>query len=179
MRTLRVIAILTLLAGPGAAQENSKPPAAVQAKDLLTMVRADHSLCLFDSALRSSGIAKIINGEGPFTVFALSNQAFANLPAEDLRTLVASPSAMYVLLAHYVIRGAVVKDDTVSMLSSKTLGGGNLRTDLRSEGIFVNGAKLNQPELRTTNGSIWVLDSFDPGLVHDAVALAKAIRRKK
>jgi uncharacterized surface protein with fasciclin (FAS1) repeats len=176
---VNILVILTLLAGLSSAQEIAQTPNASVAKDLLTTVRADRSLGFFDSAITSSGMAKMLNEKGPFTVFALSDHAFANLSKDDLGTLLANPSVMHVLLAHYIVRGAITKDDTASLLSAKTLAGVDLRTDVRSEGTYVNGAKLSQSEIRCTNGMIHVLDSLDPGLVHDAVALAIASRRGK
>lgn len=150
-----------------------------QSRDLLTVVQANHSLSMFVAAVRFSGMAKVLRDEAPLTVYALSNQAFANLPHDDLEALLANPAAMNILLAHYIARGSIRNDDTPSLLSARTLPGVKLRTDIRSEGSYVNGAKLSQLDLRCTNGRLHVLDAFDPRLVRDAVALAKANRREK
>ena len=172
-------ALLMMLASLAIAQDIARDPANKQAGDLLTVAEANHSISIFVTALRSSGIARMLQDQGPLTVFALSNQAFANLPKRDLDALLTNQAAMYVLLAHYIAHGSIPKDDTANLLSARTLMGAKLRTDIRSEGSYVNGAKLSQSEIRCTNGVIHVLDSFDPGLVHDAVALAKASGREK
>ncbi len=119
----------------------------------------------------------MLREEGPLTVFALSNRAFANLPKEDRETLLTDRAAMHFLLAHYIVRGLISTGD--SLLSARTLVGVKLRTDIRSEGSYVNGAKLNQADILCANGVIQVLDSFDPGLVHDAVATSKTNRKEK
>jgi uncharacterized surface protein with fasciclin (FAS1) repeats len=163
-------------------QSNPVPPinhTGSDSPDLLTVAEANHSLSMFVAAAQFSGLAKMLRNEGPLTVFALNNQAFANLPKDDLEALLTNRAAMHFLLAHYVTHGNIVKDDAASLLSARTIVGVKLRTDIRSEGSYVNGAKLSEGDIPCTNGMIHVLNSFDPGLVHDAVALAKASRRKK
>jgi uncharacterized surface protein with fasciclin (FAS1) repeats len=129
---------------------------------------------MFVTAVQSSGMAKTLREDGPFTVFALSNRAFANLPKEEMEALLSNPAAMHVLLAHYIAHGSISQDDTAELLSARTLLGVKLRTDIRSEGSYVNGARLNQTEIPCANGMIYVLDRFDPGLVHDALAFVRA-----
>lgn len=148
-------------------------------RDLLTVAQADHSLSMFVTAVRLSGMAKVLRDEAPLTVYALSDQAFANLAKDDREVLFTNPPAMNILLARYIARGSIRNNDTLSLLSARTLPGVKLRTEIRSEGLYVNGAKLSQLDIRCTNGRLHALDAFDPQLVRDAVALAKADRRKK
>ncbi|SRR6266849_6208874 len=175
MRNLKIVTIFMLLAAFAIAQD--APREASPAPDLLTTLQADRSLAIFVTAVQSGGMAKMLREEGPLTVFALSNRAFANLPKEDRETLLTDRAAMHFLLAHYIVRGIISTGD--SLLSARTLVGVKLRTDIRSEGSYVNGAKLNQADILCANGVIQVLDSFDPGLVHDAVATSKTNRKEK
>jgi uncharacterized surface protein with fasciclin (FAS1) repeats len=177
MKNLRIVAIFMLLAGLAFAQEVNSDPAGNSGRDLLSVARSDRSLAMFVAAVQSCGMAKMLRDEGPLTVFALSNRAFANLTKEDRETLLTDRAAMHILLAHYIVNGSVPADDPADLLSARTLVGVKLRTDLRSEGSYVNGAKLSPSEIRCLNGLIHILDSFDPGLVHDAVALAKNSRK--
>jgi uncharacterized surface protein with fasciclin (FAS1) repeats len=158
MKKVRIAVLMTVLAGLAIAQDT---------QDVFTEAQANHSLSMFVAAIRSSGMAKLLRDEGPLTVFALSNRAFANLPKEDLEALLTDRAAMHVLLSHYIARGSIN-----DLSSARTLLGGRLRTDIRSEGSYVNGAKLGQGGIRCTNGEIHVLDSFDLGLVRDATATA-------
>src|SRR5271155_3363778 len=119
MKTARIAAIVLLLAGLVAAQEGSRTNA-VPAGDLLTELRASHSLGLFASGIISAGPAKTLHEEeGPFTLFAVRNQAFANLPKEDRETLMTNPGAMHFLLAHYVVRGNVNVEDSAGLESAR------------------------------------------------------------
>lgn len=172
MRNLRIFAVLMLLAGLAMAQDVAQEPSSNQSRDLFSVAQSDRALSMFVTAVQSSGLAKMLREEGPLTVFALSNRAFANLPKEELEALMSNRAAMQVLLAHYIAHGNIPQDDTADLLSARTLVGVKLRTDIRGEGSYVNGAQLNQHGIPCANGTIYVLDRFDPGLVHDAVALA-------
>jgi uncharacterized surface protein with fasciclin (FAS1) repeats len=178
MRNVRIAAVLILLTGLASAQNATREATATQTQDLLTTAQADRSLAVFVMAVQSSGMAKMLREEGPLTVFALSNRAFANLPKEDRETLLTDRAAMHFLMAHYIIRGIIAADDTASLQSARTLVGVKLHIDIRSEGSYVNGARLGQADILCANGVIRVLDSFDPGWVHEAVAMAATNRKK-
>jgi uncharacterized surface protein with fasciclin (FAS1) repeats len=178
MKTARIAAVLMLLTGFAIAQDVAAP-AASGARDLLSVAQADRSLAMFVTAVQSSGMAKMLRDEGPLTVFALTNRAFANLVKEDREALMTNRASMHILLAHYIIHGSIASDDTADLRSARTLLGVKLRTDIRSEGFYVNGAKLGQDGFRCENGMIHVLDSFDPGFVRDAIAMSRKDQRAK
>lgn len=171
MKNLRIGTVLMLLTSLAIAQDVARDASANQSRDLFSVVQADRSLSMFVTAVQSSGLVKMLREEGPLTVFALSNRAFANLSKEDMEALLSNHAAMHVLIAHYIARGNIREEDTADLLSIRTLVGVKLRADIRNEGSYVNGAKLNRDEIPCANGTIHVLDRFDPGLVHDAVAL--------
>ena len=179
MNHVRSVAVFILLAGLAIAQDVTREATAMQTPDLFTTAQADRSLAMFVTAVQSSGMAKMLREEGPLTVFALSNRAFANLPKEDRETLLTDHAAMHLLMAHYITHGIIAADDTASLQSARTLVGVKLHVDIRSEGSYVNGAKLSPADILCGNGVIHVLDSFDPGWVHDAVAMARTAREKK
>jgi uncharacterized surface protein with fasciclin (FAS1) repeats len=178
MKRTGIAAIVVLLTGMGMAQDLASP-AASETRDLSSVAQADRSLAMFMTAVQSSGMAKMLRDEGPLTVFALSNRAFAKLLKEDREALIANRAAMHILLAHYFVRGSIARDDKTDLLSARTLMGAKLRADIRSEGFYVNGARLGQTGIRCTNGMIFVLDSFDPGLLHDAFAMSRTDQREK
>jgi uncharacterized surface protein with fasciclin (FAS1) repeats len=177
MRNVKVVTMFMLLAAFAIAQDALRE--ASPAPDLLSTLQADRSLAMFVTAVQSSGMAKMLREEGPLTVFALSNRAFANLPKEDRETLLTDRAALHFLMAHYMIRGVISASDAAGLQSARTLVGVKLHIDNRSEGSYVNGAKLSQSDIQCTNGIIHVLDSFDPGLVREAVAMARTNRKEK
>jgi uncharacterized surface protein with fasciclin (FAS1) repeats len=177
MKMQRITAALTLVAGLGIANYVTQNSARGQSGDLLTVAQANRSLSLFVMAMRSSGMAQMLRDDGPLTVFALSDRAFANLAKEDRDAILTNRVAMHVLLAHYIARGSIATN--ADLVSARTLLGTKLRIDIRDEGSYVNGAKLSQPGSTCTNGTIYILDFVDPGLIHDAIVLSGASRREK
>src|SRR5437763_10769512 len=111
MRNVKIAAVFILLAGLAMAQDVSREATSIQTQDLLTTAQADRSLAMFVTAVQSSGMAKMLREEGPFTVFALSNRAFANLPKEDRETLLTDRAAMHLLMAHYIVHGVIAGND--------------------------------------------------------------------
>lgn len=174
MRNLKIVVAVMLLAGVALAQNETVASAANPPQDLLSAAQSDRSLAMFVGAAQASGMAKILRDEGPLTIFAPSNRAFSVLSKADRETLLTDRAAMNFLLAHYIIRGAVSTGNMAEILSARTIAGAKLHIDLRREGTYVNGARLDQPAIRCANGEIHILDSFDPGLVHDAIVLSRA-----
>jgi uncharacterized surface protein with fasciclin (FAS1) repeats len=183
MNGLRIVALLTLLTSSAIAQDLSRQDVpqqytqdqSSQSRDLFTTIRAYDSLAMFVSAIQSSGMVKMLREEGPFTVFALSNRAFANLPKKDMEALLSNRAAMNILLAHYIVRGSI-SENPAELESARTLLGVKLRTDIRSEGIYINGAKFEGERTSCSNGAIYVLDRFDPAFVHDALTQIKSTK---
>jgi uncharacterized surface protein with fasciclin (FAS1) repeats len=163
------IGIIVVLSGLAIAHAQE----AVGSEDVLTAAGPDRSIGMFVDAVRSSAMAKMLREEGPFTLFAVRNQGFANLRKEDRETLMTNRGAMSFLLMHYVVRGNVNVDEVSSPESARTLDGMKLRVDAKTGGTYVNGSKLEQETIHCENGTIYVLGHFDPGWVHDAVAIAR------
>jgi uncharacterized surface protein with fasciclin (FAS1) repeats len=170
IRDLRIFGALLLLTSVALAQEiTRKSPN--QSRDVFAVAQSDNNLSMFVTVVQSSGMVKMLREEGPFTVFALSNRAFANLPKGEMEALFSNRAAMHTLLTHYIVRGNI--SDAAELSSARTLGGVKLRTDVRSEGYYVNGVEFERNEINCANGVIYVLDRFDPALLHDALALAE------
>ena len=165
MRILRVAGVLAMLATIAVAQEQRS------SADLLAAAEAEGSLNMFVVAAQSSGMAKMLKEEGPFTVFAPSDRAFINLPKEDRERLETNHLAMHMLLSRYIVRGAVA-GDAASLSSARTLIGVKLRTDEHQGTLYVNGSRLQRSEIACNNGTLHVVDRFDPELVHEAVVAA-------
>ncbi len=170
------VSMLIAMASPALAQDAARDSATTESRDLLTVSASDESLSMFVNLLRVSGLAKMLREENPLTVFALTNQAFANLQKEDREILLTDHAALNFLLEHYIVRETIVDNDPAKMSATRTLQGLKLRTEVKSEGLYVNGAKLGHSGVPCTNGTLYTLNSFDPALVYQAVALARSNR---
>lgn len=154
-----------MLASSASAQ--AKPAA----DNLLSVLSAHGDLHMFATAARQAGMGKMLQQEGPFTVFAPSDRAFLNLSKEDREALMTHPGAMHLLLARYLTQGWATP--SAGLKQQLTMAGVWLPADLRDGKWMVNSAELDAAAQHCSNGTIYVLNRFDPGLVHDAVEMTE------
>src|SRR5579863_7460875 len=146
--------------------------ATASSRDVVSTVETNPSLTMFVSQLKTTGLEATLKQAGTWTVYGLTDRAFANLSPKDAKALLSDPGAMHLLLSHYIVEGSISRADTVSLSSARTLLGMKLRADVRSDGVRVNGAIIGK-DTACTNGMVYTLDAFDPGLVKEAVRAAK------
>jgi uncharacterized surface protein with fasciclin (FAS1) repeats len=107
----------------------------------------------------AAGLADTLAGEGPFTVFAPTNDAFAAVPADVLEALAADTEALQKVLLYHVIVGAAVTSDQVAP-GEVEMGDGSLAT-LSAEGdaLFIDDAQIVATDIEASNGVIHVIDA--------------------
>ena len=110
------------------------------------------------TAVKEAGLVDVLKGEGPFTVFAPTDEAFAKIPAEQLTALLADPEALAKVLTYHVVPGKVMASDVVELDSAKTVEGSmvEISTD---DGVTVDGASVVQTDIEASNGVIHVIDT--------------------
>lgn len=110
------------------------------------------------AAVQAAGLVDTLNGEGPFTVFAPSDEAFAKLPAGTVEELLANPEELKKILTYHVVAGKVMSGDVVTMTSATTVQGGTVAIDA-SNGVKINESMVVTPDIECSNGVIHVIDS--------------------
>ena len=99
-----------------------------------------------------------LRGDGPFTVFAPSDEAFRKLP-ESIRTAITNDKqALTDLLSYHVVSGAVTASDVARLNSAETVQGSAVTIET-SNGVKVDGANVVLADIRATNGVIHVIDA--------------------
>lgn len=127
--------------------------------DLVDVASGNEDFSILVSALVEAELVTALQGDGPFTVFAPTNEAFAsllsqlNISAEDL---LAHPQLSEVLLYH-VVSGKVLSTDLSDGMTAETLQGESLTVDL-SMGVKINDSIVSLADLDATNGVIHVID---------------------
>lgn len=152
---LRLLFVLALVVGllPAAAlaqdQQTDIVDTAIAAGDFTTLV----------AAVQAAGLVDALKGEGPFTVFAPTDAAFAKLPAGTVDSLLADPEgALKQILLYHVVPGKVMSSDLSDGLTAATLQGEDVTFDLDG-GPKVNDANIVSPDIETSNGVIHVIDT--------------------
>jgi len=112
------------------------------------------------AALQAAGLVETLKGEGPFTVFAPTDEAFAKLPAGTVETLLKpeNKAKLVGILTYHVVSGNVKAADVVKLTSAKTVQGQTVAIDAK-DGVKVNNANVVKADIETSNGVIHVIDT--------------------
>ena len=110
------------------------------------------------SLVEEAGLAETLSGQGPFTVFAPTDEAFAKVPQKTLDSLAADPEALKAVLLYHVVDGEARASDVAELSSAETLNGGSVALETTEGSVKVNGAKVVQADVTASNGVIHVID---------------------
>jgi uncharacterized surface protein with fasciclin (FAS1) repeats len=110
------------------------------------------------AAVKAAGLAETLTGEGPFTVFAPTDEAFAKLPAGTVDALLKDIPKLKKILTYHVVAGKVMAADVAKMTSAKTVEGSAVKIDT-AHGVMINDSKVTTADIATDNGVIHVIDS--------------------
>jgi uncharacterized surface protein with fasciclin (FAS1) repeats len=113
------------------------------------------------AAVQAAGLVETLKGEGPFTVFAPTDEAFAKLPAGTLEDLLKpeSKDTLTAILTYHVVPGRVMAADVVGLDSATTVNGEDLSIEVEGDTVMVDGAAVVQADIECSNGVIHVIDS--------------------
>jgi len=126
--------------------------------DIVQTVLSNDDFSTLATAVSAAGLVDVLRGDGPFTVFAPTNAAFAALPAGTLNALLADVDALTEVLTYHVIGGEVLAGDLPGVVSAGTAAGYPVLFDL-SQGAKINGVNIVATDIRTRNGVIHVIDA--------------------
>ena len=112
------------------------------------------------SAVKAADLVETLSGPGPFTVFAPTDEAFANVPAETLQGLLKpeAKSQLVNVLTYHVVPGKVMASDVVKLTSAKTVQGQSVAISVNG-GVKIDGANVVTTDIECDNGVIHVIDA--------------------
>jgi uncharacterized surface protein with fasciclin (FAS1) repeats len=112
------------------------------------------------AAVKAAGLVDTLRGEGPFTVFAPTDEAFGKLPAGTVESLLKpeNKGKLQSILTYHVVPGKVMAAQVLNLTSAKTVNGQAI-TISTGDGVKVDGAKVLKTDIETSNGVIHVIDS--------------------
>jgi uncharacterized surface protein with fasciclin (FAS1) repeats len=111
-------------------------------------------------AVQATGLAEALRGEGPYTVFAPTDAAFASLPDGTLESLLADPTGQLTeILLYHVVAGEVLAADVADGLEASTLQGSSLGFAVDGNAVTVNGASIVATDILASNGVIHVIET--------------------
>ena len=152
------------------AEEVTEETVATDAGDIVAVASATEGFSTLVAALTAGGLVETLQGEGPFTVFAPTDEAFAALPEGLLEKLLLpeNKDVLVAILTYHVVAGKVMAADIVAG-DVPTVEGSNVTLDTMS-GVKVNAATVTTADVAASNGVIHVIDAV---IVPPTVDLAK------
>lgn len=134
---------------------------AASSADIVDTAVAAGNFTTLATALQAAGLIDALKGDGPFTVFAPSDAAFAKLPAGTVASLLKpeNKEKLKAILLYHVVSGKVTAADVMKLngQSVKTLEGGMLKVSTK-HGVRVDNANVSQTDIDASNGVIHVID---------------------
>tara|TARA_B110000503_G_scaffold24985_1_gene39432 strand:+ start:7102 stop:7647 length:546 start_codon:yes stop_codon:yes gene_type:complete len=114
------------------------------------------------AALQAAGLVEALSGDGPFTVFAPTNEAFAQLPEGTLEMLLIpeNKDKLVAILTYHVVSGTVMAADVVTLTEATSLEGDTISITATDEGVMVDGANVIATDIEASNGVIHVIDAI-------------------
>lgn len=134
--------------------------AAVKAGDIVDTAASSDQFSTLVAAVKAAGLVETLKGDGPFTVFAPTNAAFAALPAGTVENLLKpeNKDQLVAVLTYHVLPGKYMSGEIAGKTAEvATVQGSNLSIDATS-GVMVDGATVTTADIITTNGVIHVID---------------------
>ena len=130
-------------------------------KDIVDTAVAAGSFTTLAKALQAADLVDTLKGNGPFTVFAPTDAAFAKLPAGTLEDLLkpANKAKLRSILTYHVVPGRVTAADVVKLTSAKAVSGDSIAIKANGGSVMVDGAQVVKTDIDASNGVIHVIDS--------------------
>jgi len=120
---------------------------AIEAGNFKTLVKA----------VQEAGLVDTLSNEGPFTIFAPTDEAFAKLPSGTLEQLLHDKEKLTEILTYHVIENKVMSNEVINIKNAKTVNGKDVSIDA-SQGVKIDTANVINPDIECSNGVIHVID---------------------
>ena len=128
-------------------------------KDIVDTAVAAGDFNTLVTAVKAAGLVETLKGEGPFTVFAPTDAAFAKVPTDTLNALLADKAALANVLTYHVVAGKVMAADVVKLTSAETVQGQAVSIEVKDGKVYVDGAQAVTTDIKASNGVIHVIDA--------------------
>ena len=130
-------------------------------KDIVDVAAANGSFSTLVAAVKAAGLVDTLKGDGPFTVFAPTDEAFAKLPSGTVENLLKSENKdkLTAILTYHVVSGKVMATDVVKLDSAATVQGQSVNVTTNDGSVMINNANVVMADVKASNGVIHVIDT--------------------
>ncbi|MEN2280541.1 fasciclin domain-containing protein [Algoriphagus sp. SE2] len=129
--------------------------------DIVDLAVSQDFLTTLVAAVKAGDLVDVLKGEGPFTVFAPTNEAFAKLPAGTVETLLKpeNKAQLVKILTYHVVPGKVMSTDLKNGQMAKTVEGSSIKVTLKDGKAMINNATVTAADIEADNGVVHVIDT--------------------
>ena len=135
--------------------------APLAAQDIVDIAASNDDFSTLVAAVQAAGLVDVLKGDGPFTVFAPTNAAFAKLPAGTVENLLKpeNKDQLIAILTYHVVAGKVMAAQVVGLDMAKTVQGQNVTIKTSMGEVTIDNAKVTATDIEASNGVIHVIDT--------------------
>ena len=155
---LLIAAQFVLVAAQAGAGHHEKK---ADAKDIVDTAVSAGQFNTLAAALEAAGLVGTLKGDGPFTVFAPTDAAFAKLPEGTVESLLEPENRdqLVAILTYHVVPGKVEAADVVNLDEATTVNGQDVQITVADSGVQINDARVIETDIEASNGVIHVIDT--------------------
>lgn len=130
-------------------------------KDIVETAIAAEGFKTLVAAVKAAGLVETLQGDGPFTVFAPTDEAFSKIPKETLDSLLKpeNKEKLVAILTYHVVPGKVMAADVVKLKKAKTVQGTEATVKVDGDTVMIDNAKVVKTDIACKNGVIHVIDA--------------------
>jgi uncharacterized surface protein with fasciclin (FAS1) repeats len=160
-KLVAALAFCGLAMGATVATAEHHKDAEMKQADIVHVAAGNEDFSTLVAAIQAAELVDALTGEGPFTVFAPTNEAFAKLPAGTVEDLLKpeNKDKLVAILTYHVVAGKVVAADVVTLTEATTLEGSTVVISASDAGVKINGANVIATDIEASNGVIHVIDT--------------------
>jgi uncharacterized surface protein with fasciclin (FAS1) repeats len=133
-------------------------PAQADTNTIVDIAVGNENFSALVDAVVSQDLAGVLASEGPFTVFAPTNDAFGKLPGYVARALGTNPDLLSDILLYHVVPGTLMAEDVLAERELETAQGESLRVRTAGDNAFINISRITATDIEADNGVIHVID---------------------
>ncbi|MBN3584748.1 fasciclin domain-containing protein [Algoriphagus aestuarii] len=129
--------------------------------DIVDLAVSQDFLTTLVAAVKAGDLVDVLKGDGPFTVFAPTNDAFAKLPAGTVENLLKpeNKAQLVKILTYHVVPGKVMSSDLKNGQMAKTVEGSEIKVTLKDGKAMINNATVTAADIEADNGVVHVIDT--------------------
>jgi len=139
--------------------ENASAKATVEENTIIETAQAAGSFKTLLAAVEAAGLVDALSGEGPLTVFAPTDEAFAALPEGTVEGLLKDKAKLASILTYHVVDGEVTAKMVAGLDQAKALNGQAVTVKVREDAVMIDKAKVVATDIMCSNGVIHVIDA--------------------